>query len=291
MTHTSTAFHLGPHIVVTDFRCAGACATHRGWEEAAAGHEIAITRQGTWTRHDAHGRHLADATRVFLFNGRAPYRIEHPVAGGDHCIAVQYGDCLLAHAAEGLRARLKCEATPFQVPWVVARPAIQLLAARLFARLSRIHAQDPLDRLACEELALELLTAVLEGLDPATGRQRPRQRSHARQQELVRAAEVEIARRFTEGVRLGDLARRLGCSPFHLAHTFRRHTGGAIHQRLVQLRLADALARLADSRAAIATIAHEIGFADHAHLTATFARRFRMTPSGFRRELASNTRS
>lgn len=276
--HRSERLFGNASLAVTDFRCDGACRTARAREEATSAHEIAITLGGSWRRRDASGRHFADATRVMLFNRGAPYLAEHPVDGGDHCIVVAFDDATLADAASELGVELGPGGAPLRAPSTVATPRLQLLAARLRGEASGI---------ARHEIALQMLGCVLsqmgapalEGSDAGKG-------SH-RRRELAHAVEVELAREHASRVTLDGLAARMSCSPFHLARTFRAVTGGTIHQRLIALRLSAALQRLADTREGIATIAHDLGFADHAHLSALFTRRFELTPSAFRRTHAT----
>jgi transcriptional regulator GlxA family with amidase domain len=53
----------------------------------------------------------------------------------------------------------------------------------------------------------------------------------------------------------------------------------------MELRLTTALEQIANSSEQVGSIAHELGFSDHAHLSAAFARRYRTSPSKLRRSL------
>ena len=56
-----------------------------------------------------------------------------------------------------------------------------------------------------------------------------------------------------------QVAEEARCSPFHLAHLFRRHLGTSPHQYRLHLRIADALQRLEDTGTRLADLAFELG--------------------------------
>ena len=79
------------------------------------------------------------------------------------------------------------------------------------------------------------------------------------------------------------LAREAGLSPAHFARAFKESVGRAPHQHLLALRL-DRARRLLDAPdAALSDVALQTGFADQAHFTRFFKRRFGITPGSLRR--------
>ena len=79
------------------------------------------------------------------------------------------------------------------------------------------------------------------------------------------------------------LAREAGLSPAHFARAFKESVGRAPHQHLLSLRL-DRARRLLDAPdAALSDVALQTGFADQAHFTRFFKRRFGVTPGSLRR--------
>ena len=84
---------------------------------------------------------------------------------------------------------------------------------------------------------------------------------------------------------LESLSALVGYSPFHLAHQFRAYTGTSVHQYLSSLRAAAALRRIEAGDTSLATIAVDLEFAHHSHLTATLRKRLGMTPQMIRRRL------
>ncbi|HKI85388.1 MAG TPA: AraC family transcriptional regulator, partial [Thermoanaerobaculia bacterium] len=88
---------------------------------------------------------------------------------------------------------------------------------------------------------------------------------------------------FEEPLSVSDLARRTDCSVSRLTRLLRRHTGWSPHRYQVELRLREAVARLALSAAELSPIAHDLGFSSHSHFTYCFRRRFGFCPSLLRR--------
>ena len=86
---------------------------------------------------------------------------------------------------------------------------------------------------------------------------------------------------------LNDVADAACCSLFHLARSFRKHTGLSLHGYRQRLRLATALQRLEEGERDIAALAHELGYSSQSHLGAAFVQELGVTPAQARRELAA----
>ena len=99
----------------------------------------------------------------------------------------------------------------------------------------------------------------------------------------VEDAKALLSARFTEHLTLEDLGHAVNVSPFHLARSFRRHTGYTLHEYRMNLRLKAALERLSAGDEDVAVIARAVGFSSHSHLTAAFRRAFGVLPSCIRR--------
>ena len=83
---------------------------------------------------------------------------------------------------------------------------------------------------------------------------------------------------------IGALAREAGLSPSHFARAFKETTGRAPHQYMLTLRLERARLLLAAQDATISDVAMRTGFADQAHFTRLFRRRYGVTPGAFMRD-------
>lgn len=130
-----------------------------------------------------------------------------------------------------------------------------------------------------EPLAAEVLgAAVAERLARRAGGRPERERLGARQLRAV-AERVEAA--LDARLRLADLAAAAGLSTFHFARAFRATVGEAPHRWVTARRLERARDRLAAGERP-GDVAAALGFADQAHLTRLFRRRFGTTPGAVR---------
>jgi AraC-like DNA-binding protein len=93
---------------------------------------------------------------------------------------------------------------------------------------------------------------------------------------LARAREILLAEPRTA---LVDLGSQVGCSPHHLSRVFSRFTGSGVSRYRNRIRVGLALERLAGGETDIAAVAHDLGFADHAHLTRTIRAMTGYTPT------------
>ena len=90
---------------------------------------------------------------------------------------------------------------------------------------------------------------------------------------------------------MSEIARAVGTSPFHLCRVFRAHTGQTMHRYRVSMRLRVALERLETpaNAATLSAVAHELGFASHAHFVKICQRDLGAAPSAVRHRMAAGT--
>ena len=98
---------------------------------------------------------------------------------------------------------------------------------------------------------------------------------------LWRAQELLHAR-FSETVRLADVAREVAVHPAHLARVFKGQFGISVGSYVRRLRLDWAAVELERSDTSLAGVALTAGFADQSHFTRAFKRQLGITPSAFR---------
>lgn len=135
-------------------------------------------------------------------------------------------------------------------------------------------------RAAADALAAEEdLAAIVSTLTPPGGARAIAYRAP------VERALAFLSARFTQGDRLGEIARAVSCSPYHLARCFRRTTGLTLHEWRTRLRMAQALRCLAQGRASLAELALDLGYASHSHFGQAFRATFGIAPSQVRRIL------
>ena len=80
---------------------------------------------------------------------------------------------------------------------------------------------------------------------------------------------------------IDELAQVAGLSPTHFARAFKQSVGRAPHQHLMSLRLERARRLLERPDTGLSDVAQRAGFADQAHFTRFFKRRFGVTPGAF----------
>lgn len=79
-----------------------------------------------------------------------------------------------------------------------------------------------------------------------------------------------------------DLAQGVGAHPVSLSRAFRRHYGCTITEYRRRERLRRAAAAIEGTAEGLSRIAHQVGYADHAHLCREFRESAGVTPSHFR---------
>jgi AraC family transcriptional regulator len=90
----------------------------------------------------------------------------------------------------------------------------------------------------------------------------------------------------TRPPRVRDLAREAGMHPVYLARLFRRCFGTSMGQYLRRRRIHTVIDCLGEDRRPLSSVAHEAGFADHAHMCRAFQAETGMTPSAYELLLA-----
>ena len=147
------------------------------------------------------------------------------------------------------------------------------------ATLQLLHDELRTQRYGYQENARHLYTSFLirlcrEATDNGVTRPAADERL-----ERVRAL---LDERFSERLRLDELAEHAGMSKTYLCRKFRDYTGRSIFEYLVDRRLEAAMQRLRSGNDKIATIAVESGFSDLGYFNRKFRSRLDTTPGEYR---------
>jgi len=260
--------HVATELVdLREVRCRGA---HAGVspEECDDATRWVLPFRGAFLHHQGGEAVVGDANQVLFFNAHRPYRISHPVAGGDDCLSVGFAPEVLEEVAgdavevDGPLARMK----PRRLPLT---PRAQRMAALLRS------AVEPLE---VEARSLGLARAVLDGA------RAPRRRHTAARRALVERTKLLLqsdpARRWS----LFELAAEARVSAAHLTETFTEMEGISLYRYQTRLRLARALADLRDAED-LTLLALDHGFSSHSHFTHAFRSVYATTPSAMCRTL------
>lgn len=265
---------VGDGFSVAEVRCRQPRSGFSAPEETA-GHALVFIRRGAFVRRVDGRDVLLDSTVAYLHGPGNEQRCAHPVGGGDDCVVVGLSPGLLAWLVGG-------EVTA-EMPAVPMDPASEL-AVRRIASLAR--ARD-IDGALAEQVVRTVAALIARG--------RPEVASAADRWSRgpgVAAAHDRLAQEVREmllaepGLGVIELGRRAGCSPHHLSRVFGRVTGSSISGYRTRIRVSRALDRIAQGETSLAALAHDLGFADHAHLTRTIRAVTGCTPTACRGMLA-----
>jgi AraC-like DNA-binding protein len=252
-------------------------------EEQSISHSLVFPRSGVFIKKVSDKNQLVvESTRVLFFNRHETYRVSHPVEGGDNCTAIHFGETALIDFLLSIDPSVENSPDrPFRSPAADCSASIALNLYRLRQLLLN---RRQVDRLNVEEICASLLTESVASASQPRGVVSQPKRAVTRQahRDLVDAARVVLARRFRDKPSLGELARAVFSSPFHLARIFRRETGLSLHRQLTRLRLRHALEHLADGKPDLTMLALDLGFSSHAHFSHAFRREFGFAPTQLR---------
>ncbi|HEX9941162.1 MAG TPA: AraC family transcriptional regulator [Thermoanaerobaculia bacterium] len=277
--HSHTAYS-GALVSILHVRCRLA-ASAPGGEERSESHNVVFPRAGVFVKHVGGRRVVADPTQVLFSNRGEPYRVSHPVPGGDDCTVFACSPEVLLDALSPYEPAVQDRPErPFSFTHAAANPRVLLRQQRLWQRLCR-GALAPLE---VEETAFGILRQIVRTACRGRGAPRVRRAGTARQRrEWVERVRLLLAAEPAANPSLAALAKAVHCSPFHLARTFRNEVGLPIHQYLLRLRLSLALERLGERGVGLGALALDLGFSSHGHFTTAFQRAFGLSPSAFRR--------
>jgi AraC-like DNA-binding protein len=267
-THTQRRLLETPDLAVIDHSCRGHDAS---WTvcDPGMGRALVLVRRGAFRRRIEGEEGVMDPGVAFFRSDEIEEEVAHPVAGGDDDTIVALSSSLMADLSDGETE------VPLRVVYTSAETDLRhrlLLAA--CARGEEATAADH---------AVALATAVFHQADPVRAEAGRPGTSEARRRAVDAAREALAAE---PGLGLLDLARTVSVSPYHLSRIFKEATGQTLSTYRRRLRIRAALDRLREGHDDLATVAADVGFADHAHLTRTFRRELGEVPSNIRHLVA-----
>ena len=226
---------------------------------------VGLPTSGLFRIHARGDEHLVHPAVGVVFPAGIEYRMTHPVAGGDTDVGLTFRADVIEEALPGRSERVRVTRLDLRTRYAAG----VLLAAMRQGDTERV-----------EDLGLAILRAIASNLAPTD----PRTPTATMRKKIDRIR-VLLAERPDRAWTVDSLARIAGYSPYHFAHQFRAYAGTSVHRYLADLRLAAALRRIESGEASVATMAVDLGFAHHSHLTATLRRRLGITPRALREQL------
>jgi len=268
MVHTTVRLASGPGFAIDDLRIV---EDSRAWSESAGGLEcrIVFVRRGLFRLHHRNWRGVVDPLVAYVRPPGAEQRISHRPHVEDACTVVALDEALLGDVTEG----------PLPDRPVRTGAALDLAQRTVLAR-----ARSGAAGFELTERVLRLVAGLCGAADD-----QPDHRSTPAHRRLTESARELLA---TDPARasLDGLARELGVSRAHLSRVFRAETGETLTRFRRRLRIRAALDRIEAGATNLATVAADLGFADHAHLTRSMRAELGDPPSRVRALLARSER-
>ena len=260
-------------LLVTRWRCREP-AHGPSRDKCQPWHAVCFVHAGSFRFRSARGASVVDPAAILMLRPDEDYQTAHESCCGDYGSAVALSPETAQALTESSLRRGQGD------PWArQTRPAdTRLLASKLelLRLLASPDAPAGLSRLGAEERLIDVVSRALIPPQPGS-------RPATATSERVHAAQELLERRFTEPLRLEEIASAVDTSPFHLCRQFRRATGWTMHRYLTHLRIAHALERLIDEpRVRLLDLALDLGFDGHSHFSAVFRRLVGRSPSAFR---------
>jgi AraC-like DNA-binding protein len=271
------AGYIAPHLHVTvvaydegmRFHRARCSCRQSGFEarELTPAPKLVFVEQGAfWRRTRTSTRTLVDVGFAYFAGEGGEEEFAHPNDDGDVTALLEPTPSLAAEITGG---NLRLPERPVPIDARTHR-AFRSLAADAQGGAAGAWVERGIDLFGRLALANR---AVMP-----TARRQAARVSHTRLAEDAREALIA-----DPGLGVTELARIVGCSPFHLSRVFRRETETTISEYRLRLRVREALARIRAGEENLARLATDLGFSDHSHLTRVLVRELGETPTVIRR--------
>ncbi len=267
MAHTTVRLASGPGFALDDLRIV---EDSRSWSGSAAAREcrIVFVRRGLFRLHHRNWRGVVDPSVAYVRPAGGEQRISHRPHVEDACTVLALDEALLGDVTR----------RPLPDRPVRTDGALDLAHRTVFAR-----ARSGADGFELTERVLRLAAGLFETDDF------PHHSSTPAHRRLTDSARELLAGDPTRAT-VDGLARELGVSRSHLSRVFHAETGETLTRFRRRLRIRAALDRIEAGETNLATVATDLGFADHAHLTRTMRAELGDPPSRVRAVLARSER-
>jgi AraC-like DNA-binding protein len=213
----------GDTVAVWDVVCRGGRA-HESDEECSTRTHLVFPYRGVYVHHVGRTESVAEANQVIFINKDEPYRVSHPVDGGDSTLSIGVSEAALRELApkeyfrDGYgtfnRSRLRIGA------------GAQTLTASLRHSLDR----GAIEKLEAESLALALVRTALGERTPHAAA------AGAGPRKLVDRAKLVLVSDLSRRWALAEIASAVGGSPVYLTQVFQRLEGMPLYRYQLQLR-------------------------------------------------------
>lgn len=253
-------------------------------ESIALSHLIALPRRSGLIRRSGQADAIAGTDAAVYYNKGCEYQATVLGEGSEETWFIRVHERALIEVLQRHdAAAVDRPEAPFRLGTGPVAPEDFRDAAELMARVRR----GELDTLATDEALAELVRGLIDhGMATRPASERGMRRSSA---DFAFWTQRLLAERFRENLSLGEIAEKIGASPFFLCRAFRFHVGMTMHQYRETLRLRQAMIELAESKRSLALIGLGLGYSTQSHFTSAFGRHFGISPGAARGRLKGAT--
>ncbi|WCT79227.1 helix-turn-helix transcriptional regulator [Novosphingobium humi] len=264
------------------------------WQSFYASHQREAPYAGSFSANEHH---------LIIVHMNGPVRIRRELSGERREARIGTGGLFIlpAHRDFAVALLAPLETVHLYVHRTLIDAAVQELCrddGSLVEFLPRMGEHDPLleqlARLACTMMKEQQSDLFADSVARLIAAQLVRHHAIARHVELPRITGLQpsqmarvralVAEKMEAPLSVDDLAREANLSPIHFGRQFKRTTGRAPYQYIIEQRVERAR-ELLRSDLSIAEIAVRCGFTHQEHLTRIFGRITGITPAAYRRSI------
>lgn len=143
------------------------------------------------------------------------------------------------------------------------------------------------NRTVCQRLGTSVLLLTIHAIEEQDSSSKSG--LEQKKEDLVRQITAYLDHHYTETVSLEEISESLHISQSHLSHLFKRETGVAPMQYIIQRRIGEAQSLLMETKLPIHTIEEILGFGSSCHFTAMFKKYVGIAPREYRKHFHSGS--
>ncbi|WP_395376148.1 helix-turn-helix transcriptional regulator [Marinicella sp. W31] len=232
-------------------------------------------KNSIWIQHEYGEAFVADTSLVNFYNADQVYRrdVIHPE--GDNCHWFALAPPFLA---EVLNKKEHPQAL-FDVQYMACNRAAFIAHLRV---LESVEVNGVDENLLIEEQVLDVLKLLMT---PVGDNQKQVLSVKAKHRKLIERVKQSLQESLGVNLSLQQLAEQHHTSPFHLSRLFKKVCGYGISAYRNEQRMRTAAIRIAAGEEDLASLAFNLGYSSHSHLTATFKQYYGFPPRHFQHVL------